>query len=54
MPEIEAVLKWNEGKVLKGGKRRYQDDDGHSVYLTGDEVEDLEAPDQVTMIIRSA
>jgi hypothetical protein len=54
MPEIEAVLKWDEGKVLKGGKRRYSDNDGHSVYLMGDEVKDLEAPDKVTLIIRPA
>lgn len=49
---ITFTLKHDTNKTLKAGKRRYLDEEGHNVYLTGEEVQKLEAPDEVEVTIR--
>lgn len=50
--EITFALKHDTGKTLKAGKRRYLDEDGHNVYLTGEEVQKLGTPDVVEVVIK--
>lgn len=50
---VEFVLKHDEGKQLKGGKRRYVDEDGHNIYLTGEEVEKLGAADLIKVTLEA-
>jgi len=41
-------------KVLSKGKRRYVDEDGHSIYLTGAEIKELDTPDSVKVTVEAA
>lgn len=48
---IALELRHDTKKELKGGKRRYVDDDGHNLYLNGDEVELIDQSDTITVTI---
>lgn len=51
---IELTLSHDTSKTLKGGKRRYSDADGHNIYLQGDEVDHLDAPDRIKIQVTPA
>jgi hypothetical protein len=50
---VELTLTHDTKKVLKAGKRRYSDADGHNLYLTGDEVHDIDSPDAIEITVRA-
>lgn len=56
MPDGQVVfeLRHDTKKELKAGKRRYVDEDGHNLYLQGDEVTELDSADRVKVTIEPA
>jgi hypothetical protein len=44
-------LEHDTSKNLKGGKRRYGDEDRHNMYFTREEVEQMGAPDTVKVTV---
>lgn len=48
---IELKMRHDEEKELKGGKRRYVDGDGHALYLTAQEVNQIQSASQVKVMV---
>lgn len=53
MPEktLNYILTRDERKKLKEGKRRYGDGEGHTLYLMGDEVQLLDDPLAIAIVV---
>lgn len=51
---VELQLVYDDERQLKAGKRRYQDEKGHNLYMTGAEVRELGSPDAVLVTVTSA
>lgn len=52
--KVSFDLEHDTEKTLKAGKRRYKDEDGHNIYLTGEEVTKLGSPDAVSVTVEAA
>jgi hypothetical protein len=54
MSAVELTLSHDTNKELKAGKRRYSDGEGHTVYLSGPEVEQLGSVDKIKLTMEPA
>lgn len=51
---VVITLTYDSEKALRDGKRRYSDEDGHNLYLQGEEVQALGGPSVIKLVITSA